>query len=490
MYALRRWMSVLLLTILTFTSSAMALELSPFQQEPYTGDLDKLKKKGVLRVLVAEDLGFYYVENGRPKGIIAEMIHHFEKSLKRYDKTIYIQVLPVARNELLDALQQGIGDIAIANLTVTPLRQKQVDFTNPILPDVTEVFVTNADHANITNIDQLSGKEVWVKASSSYFESLQQVNHQLNLMNKEPMAIRFVHDAIQDYDLFEMLEQGLIEATVLDQHKTKIWINAKKNIKVHKSLPLRKNGKVAWAIRKDSPILKREVNKFIKKSKSGTLLGNVIYGKYLSNTRWLNKAIDHSNLIRLDKLAHLFKKYAEEYDFDYLMLAAQAFQESGFNQTRVSHRGAVGVMQVLPSTAKDPYVNIPNIYTIENNVHAGVKYMRFIRDRYFSDDAISDDDKVYFSLASYNAGPAKIRRMRNRAKEAGYDPNQWFGHVEVIVRRYIGRETISYVSNINRYYVVYKQLESIKTVRNTTMSKLIESITQTQDDVAVTQAEP
>jgi membrane-bound lytic murein transglycosylase MltF len=122
-------------------------------------------------------------------------------------------------------------------------------------------------------------------------------------------------------------------------------------------------------------------------------------------------------------------------------------------------------MQVLPSTASDPNVDIPDIYQVENNIHAGVKYMRFIKSRYFNDDDIQPDDQVYFALAAYNAGPANIRKMRRLAEQNGYDPNKWFRNVEIIARRNIGKEPVHYVSNINRYFVIYKQLKSLKQLR-------------------------
>lgn len=191
----------------------------------------------------------------------------------------------------------------------------------------------------------------------------------------------------------------------------------------------------------------------------------MIYSKYIDDTRWLTKALNPQKLAKLGQLRIMFTHYSEMYEFEYLMMAAQGFQESGFDQRKVSHKGAVGIMQVLPSTAKDPNVNIAHIEKAENNIHAGIKYMRFIKDRYFSEPEISPDDQVYFALAAYNAGPANINRMRRLAKKHGFNPNVWFKNVEVITRRNIGKETVRYVSNISRYYVVYKQLDALQRVK-------------------------
>ncbi|MEH0760792.1 lytic transglycosylase F [Vibrio sp. 16] len=457
---------VLSLIILSLSiSRCFALSLSPLQKEPYLGDLPALEKKGVIRVLVAADLGFYYIEDGRPKGILAELLYHFEKQLKQRSSYFNLQIIPVHRDELIPSLVQGYGDLIVANLTITPARLNSIDFSLPVLKGVKELIVTDQSVASIEKIEQLSGKEVWVRASSSYFESLQQLNHQLDSLGLPPVIVRFVEETLQDLELVELVNQGHISATILDSHKTELWLKIMDNIQVHDLVPLRKNGEIAWAMRKNSPQLRTFVNQYLKTSRSGTLLGNVIYSKYLDNTQWLRKILNPNHINRLEALSGIFSLYSDQYDFDPMMISAQGFQESGLDQSKVSHKGAVGVMQVLPSTAKDPNVNIPDIYKVDNNIHAGVKYMRFLKDRYFSDDKISPDNQVYFALAAYNAGPANIRRVRRLASQQGYDPNKWFKNVEIMARRHIGREPVHYVANINRYFVIYKQLEALKMLR-------------------------
>jgi len=152
----------------------------------------------------------------------------------------------------------------------------------------------------------------------------------------------------------------------------------------------------------------------------------------------------------------VFQKYGEEFDFDWLMLAAQAFQESGLRQDRRSPAGAVGIMQIKPSTAADPNVGVDDVSTVDGNVHAGTRYMRFIADRYFGDERFNTLNQWLFSLAAYNAGPAKINRYRREAAENGYDPDRWFDNVEIIAARRIGSETVTYVSNVFKYYVGYQ----------------------------------
>jgi membrane-bound lytic murein transglycosylase MltF len=156
------------------------------------------------------------------------------------------------------------------------------------------------------------------------------------------------------------------------------------------------------------------------------------------------------------KYKDLFQKYANQYGFDWLLIAALAYQESGLDNNKKNKSGAVGIMQVLPSTGNDKNIRISKVHLLENNIHAGVKYLAFLRNRYFSDPQIQPRNQVRFALASYNAGPAKINRARTLAKEMGLDSTRWFRNVELAALKLIGQETVRYVSNINKYYVIYQ----------------------------------
>lgn len=458
----------LLLTLLIYqallltSSTALGLTLTPLTGPTYTGDLSVLEKKRVLRVLVSADLGFYYIEDGLPKGIIAELLHHFELDIHKTYPKLNIQVIPVHRDQLIKFLIAGYGDLAVANLTVTEQRKKQVAFSKPVLNNISEVIINNIDSPEITKIEQLSAQEIWVRKSSSYYQSLLEINNRLLLQRLAAIKIHFLEETLQDYELLEMVNLGLINMTILDDHKMKIWKKVLPKLRMNSTFVLRKNGKIAWAMRKDNPKLMKLVNTYIEKIKSGTLLGNIVYNKYLNNQGWITNLLSNNNIDKMEKLSALFFKYSTEYDFDYLMMMAQGFQESGLNQHKVSNRGAVGIMQVLPSTARDQYINIPNIYISSNNVHAGIKYMRYIQNNYLNDNRLTFDNKIYMTLASYNAGPGNIRKMRRYAKEQGYNPDIWFNNVEIITRKHIGKQPVVYVTNINRYYIVYKQLMRLK----------------------------
>ena len=454
------------LCLLLMSFQINAVQLAPLGGSKYVGDLAELEKKRVLRVLVAADLGFYYIEDGITKGIIADLLQHFEQDIRKKHPALHLQIIPVHRDKLLPYVINGLGDIAIANITVTAERKKRVAFSEPVLTNISEVLINNNKQPPFNKVTDLSGQTIWVRKSSSYHQSLLKINNKLRMQNLPPASILFIDETLQDYELLELINLDLLNATVIDNHKIKIWQPILKNIRVNDNFVLRNDGQIAWAMRKDSPKLMALVNHYIDTVKEGTLIGNIIYSKYIKNHRWLHTLLDPNNIDKIASLSPIFFRYSKQYDFDYLMLMAQGFQESGLNQHKVSNKGAVGIMQVLPSTARDPSVDIPNIYTSKNNIHAGVKYMRYLQNQYFSSDKIDYDNKIYLSLAAYNAGPGNINKMRRYAKEQGYNPNIWFNNVELITRKHIGLQPIVYVNNINRYFIVYKQIMKLQRFRD------------------------
>ena len=433
-----------------------------FPQKTMLGDFDKMVQHRTIRALVAYSKTFYFLDRGRQYGLSYETLREFEKFInkKLKTKTLKVQVvfIPVSRDELIPSLLNGLGDIAVANLTITTERQKQVDFSNPFLSGVKELLVTGPSAPPIKSIDDLAGKEIHVRRSSSYYESLIQLNTSFKKARKSQMKLVLADETFEDEDLLEMVNAGLIPMIVMDSHKAQFWKQIFDNIKVHQDIAVRTGGNIAWAFRKNSPKLKAVVNDFVKGHREGTMLGNILFKRYLQNTKYVKNSVSEKELKKYNSMVQLFKKYAGEYDFNYLMIGAQAYQESGLDHSKRSHAGAVGVMQLLPSTAADPNVNIANIEKLENNIHAGTKYLRFIIDRYYKDEPMDDVNKLLFAFASYNAGPARIKGLRKKAVAMGLDPNVWFRNVEIVAAKSIGRETVQYVSNIYKYYITYQMV--------------------------------
>jgi membrane-bound lytic murein transglycosylase MltF len=323
---------------------------------------------------------------------------------------------------------------------------------------VKELLITGPSAPPIKSIDDLAGKKIHVRRSSSYYESLLRLNASFKKARKSRMKLVLADETLEDEDLLEMVNAGLIPMIVVDSHKARFWKQIFKKITVHQDIAVRDGAEIAWAFRKNCPKLKAVVNEFVKGHKEGTMLGNILFKRYLQNTKYVKNALSEKELKKHRSMVQLFKKYAGEYGFNYLMIGALAYQESGLDQSKRSPSGAVGVMQVLPTTAKDPNINIPDIEKLRNNIHAGTKYLRFIVDRYYKDEPMDEVNKMLFAFASYNAGPAKINELRKKASNMGLDPNVWFNNVEVAASKSIGRETVQYVSNIYKYYIAYQMI--------------------------------
>ena len=282
----------------------------------------------------------------------------------------------------------------------------------------------------------------------------------------EAPRIKHADELLEAEDLLEVVNAGMIGTTVLDDYKARFWAGVFSEITVREDLVINEGGSIAWATRKDTPELSKVINEFLRKYGKGSMIGNDTFNRYLKDASRVRCANSGQNTQNLEELARLFQDYGERFDFDWLMLAAQGFQESGLRQDRRSPAGAIGVMQIKPSTAADRNVGIDDISTADNNIHAGAKYMRFLADRYFSDEGFDDLNQWLLTLAAYNAGPAKFARLRREAKENGYDPNIWFNNVEIIAARRIGRETVTYVSNIFKYYVGYQVISERSDIRS------------------------
>ncbi len=428
--------------------------------QPWSGDLDGMVERGLIRVAVPLVEPLFFYEQGRPRGILADYVGEFERELNRSLGRKHVRVLavpiPMSRKRFIPDLTAGRVDLVAADLTVTVGRRAFVDFSVPVLRDVREVLITGPSAPAVDSLLNLAGQTVYVRRSSSYYEHLAALNASLTSQDLDPVRIREAEELLEADDLTAMVAAGIIPMTIVDDYRARWTAQAYPSANVREDIVINEGGVLAWAMRKDSPQLKAKVDSFLRKKRQGTLFGNVLLEKYLVNRAPMRSATDQSDMETLAGLADVFRRYADRYGHDWLMLAAQAYQESGLRHDRVSPAGAVGIMQIRPSTAADPNVGIPDISSIEANIHAGAKYMRFLEDRYFDDDGIGELDRWLFGLAAYNAGPARIRRLRAEAARQGYDRNVWFQNVEIIAARDIGYETVTYVSNVFRYYIGYR----------------------------------
>ena len=433
--------------------------------EPWLGDFDGMLERRVIRALVPYSRTLYFNDKGAQRGLVADSLKDFElhlnKKLKLKNRPITIVALPTTRDELLTGLRDGLGDIALGNLTVTDERKKRVDFSLPVRSNVVEIVVTGPASPPLASLEDLAGQEVHVRRSSSYYESLSRLNLKLRGLRKPAMKLTPVPEALEDEDMMDMLGVGLLKVIVVDDWKAQLWAGVLPKIKPRPDLALSEPGNIAWAMRKDNVQLQRMVNDFIRQYPGTFAARYKLYPGYIKQIR---NATADADWQRFEKTVGLFRKYGKRYSFDYLMVAALGYQESRLNQNARSHVGAIGIMQLMPETGRS--LRVGDITTTEPNVHGGFKYLRQIYDKHLDTTGVDEQNRTLFAIASYNAGSGRVARLRAEAAEKKLDPNVWFNNVELIAARRVGQETVVYVRNIYKYYVAYKlQLDMLEARR-------------------------
>lgn len=428
-------------------------------QHPLLGDWPQIRQRHILRVLVPYGRTFYYHDSGRTRGISADLLAELERYINQKLKTgrtpISVLAIPVERDQLISGVTNGLGDLAVGNLTITPQRQQLVDFVPLLGLRQREIVVSSPTAPQITDERDLASRSLAVRHSSSYFSSIEKLNGRLVRAGRPRAEALLVPEALEDEDLLEMLDASLIDFAIMDEWKAKLWQPVYPNIQLHSEVVLRQDAQIGWAIRKQSPQLAKLLEGFrldVKKSH----LFELKFAEYQQRIARLGSATNVAEWHKVERVHTLFHRFASDYQFDHLMLLAQGYQESRLDQRLTSKAGAIGVMQLMPATGQA--MQVGDIRELEPNIHAGVKYLRQLHDNYYADARVDDLNQTLFSFAAYNAGPTAINKMRKLARKEGLDPNRWFGQVEVEVGKELGMETVRYVRNIVKYYVAYRQL--------------------------------
>jgi membrane-bound lytic murein transglycosylase MltF len=421
-----------------------------------TGDLPEMLKSHQIRVLVVPSRSTYFLDKaGQPRGIDYDLLKGWEKILNKGRKKgaspISLLFIPVTLEELGDALLEGRGDIAGITL-LTPGRVGEFAYATPIFDDIQEVVVTGKNGPTISRLEDLSGQKVHVVSGSAQMESMAALNDRLKKEGLAPIKVIQAEPYVAHENLLEMIDGGMISAGVVPDAFAKLWARVFKNLAIHENFPVTSGMKAAWAVRKENPKLVAKLNEAIasvlKKNKRAFERD---FNQYFKTTNWITNPFVKSSKF---ELADDFEREAGAFGMDWLQLMAQGFQESTLKNDAKSPYGAVGIMQVLPSTAK--WLGVMDYTKAERNIHVGAKYMARLMKRYAKVPEISKDNRFFFALAAYNAGPGRVRKYRKRATELGYDPNQWFGNVERVALRSGNLETVMYVRNILNYTMAYK----------------------------------
>ena len=427
--------------------------------KPFTGDADELVKRRVVRIGVAFNRTFYFVDRGKPRGIAYEYGQLMQERLNQHYRTgnsnkIHVIFLPLPREMLLPALIDGRVDLVAAQVPVTPELEQHVAFSDPTRMNVRQILVTAPGAPAVSSIEDLAGKEVFAREFGGYAQSVRALNERFKSQGRPPVVIREPPPNLEDDDLLEMVNAGLLPAVVVDDYLAVFWKKVFRHLIIHDSIALHTGGTLAIAVRRSNPQLLSALNTFLGKYGLGTAFGNRIERQYLVNATYAKSATSVQERKSFLRVVGLFRKYSDRYKMDFLLMAAQGYQESGLNQDARSPVGAIGVMQIMPETGK--LLKVGDITQLEPNIHAGVKHMRSLMNTFFENEPMDDLNKGLFTFAAYNAGGGRVRQLRQEAEQRGLNPNVWFGNVEQIASERIGRETVTYVANIFKYYVAYR----------------------------------
>ncbi|HEY7114900.1 MAG TPA: lytic transglycosylase F, partial [Thermoanaerobaculia bacterium] len=301
-------------------------------EKRWTWDFDGMLKRRMMRVLVPYSKTLYFIDRGQQRGLAYDAFKMFEdevnKRRKKGDLPFHVVFIPMARGEFIQALKDGRGDVAMAYLTITPERLKEIDFTIPTAANVSEIVVTGPGGPSVATAQDLSGQEVYLRQGSSYAQSVERLNEELKKAGRAPVRIRVAPDNLEAEDILEMVNAGLVPATIADDFRAKFWKQVFPKIELHPEAAVSGGGQMGWMIRKNSPLLKKELDAFITRYPEGSAVRNQLLAKYLRNTRYVKNATSREEREKFDGVVKLFRKYCDEYDMDTLLMAAQGYQES------------------------------------------------------------------------------------------------------------------------------------------------------------------
>ncbi len=431
-----------------------ARQITRNREEEFTDDLDGLKRRGRLRMITRNNALTYFIHKGVQVGFEYELLNEFAS---RHDLQLEI-VIPENHGELLDYLNEGKGDVVAAAMTINEERRTQAAFSVPY-NDVEELVVVRSNDDSVSGFDDLVGRPVHVRSSSSFRATLEAAADSI-----DGLEIVGLPDDVETEDIMDGIDQGVYDVTLADSNLLDLEQAYGRNLKAAFRV---KPTSMGWAVRKSNPALLEALDQYVRAEKRG-LFFNLMRKKYFENKRTIAKSRDS---LRVDLGGQLspydapVKKYAEQYGQDWRLVTAQMYQESKFDPNAVSWVGAQGLMQVMPSTGKQ--FGFTELHDPEESIHAGVKYMDHLIDRF--DPKLPMEARVQFALASYNAGYGHLLDARRLAREQGRDPNQWFGHVEETMlllskpKYYMrarygfcrGGQPVHYVRNIQKFYEAY-----------------------------------
>jgi membrane-bound lytic murein transglycosylase F len=428
------------------------------KEQSVRADLDAIRKRGTLRVLTRNTSTTYFLHRGEELGFEYELAREFARTLGvRLE-----MVIPPSREALTTYLREGKGDLIAAGLAVTPERRQEFAFTAPY-NRVSELLVVPASDRTTRSLADLRGRKIAVRRSSSYYQAL------APLQGQHGFALEAAPEDEETEDLLETVAEGKVAATVADSNIVDVELTYLDTIR--SAGPIGDPRDIAWMLRKDQPQLKAAADRFIRRIYRGTFY-NLTMTKYFRNQRHMRTAASEDRSDKAGQLSPydpLVKKYATMYEFDWRLVTAQMYQESRFDPSVRSWAGALGLMQVMPRTARE--LGVGDVRQPAVGIHAGVKLLARYAAMY-QDPEISEQDRLRFTLAAYNCGPGHVADGRRLAADFKLDPNRWIGQVEkampLLARPRFARtarhgycrcsEPVKYVGEIQRRFESYSNL--------------------------------
>ena len=441
-------------------------QLSRLAYEERYGDLAEIEERGVLRVITRNSAVTFFLWRGEQMGFEFELLREFARRHK-----LHVEVVVAPRHaSLFDMLRRGAGDIAAASLPIdASLRASGVAMTRPF-NYVFDYLVARHDDDTILGFDDLAGRAVTVRQSSAHWHTLKWLRD---------AGLKFdILPAPEDAEtesLIAAVGEGRIDLTAAPSHVFDLELSYRTDVR--KAFTLRGPVALGWAVRDRNTDLLAALNEFLDKEYRG-LFFNVVYQKYFENPARMRAhrkdRVDHAQADGLSPYDDIVKREAAKHDLDWPLVVAQMYQESRFRRKARSRSGAIGLMQLLPRTARE--FGVKNLRDPEESIRGGTAYLAWLHHRFEPD--LSVKDRIWFALAAYNAGFGHVRDARQLAGELGLDPNRWFGNVEEAMlllskRRYYrksafgyvrGHEVTKYVRQIRERYRSYLQTTDVRRV--------------------------
>ncbi|WP_285426790.1 transglycosylase SLT domain-containing protein [Pseudomonas sp. efr-133-TYG-103a] len=423
-------------------------------------DLAAIRSSKVLRVLVNQSRNSSGEVKGEPVGIEYCRLQAFEKYLNghaRDGQKITLKLIPKAKDQLLAALQRGEGDLVAPGELLDASAARYVDATEPVASHVPLVVVGVKGERSFKHPEQLSGRTLMLTSGSAADAAIIQLNQKLALRKLPPVKIEWVDPSLAVEDVLEMVQAGIYHLTVVEQPIAERWAKVMPRLRLDRSVALSDPGDMNWFVRKDAVMLHAAVNRFLE---TYEVPGNqdVAFQKAYKDLYQIHNPLARADRLRLEKLRPTLQLHADAQKMDWLDLAALAFKESALNPGAKGGSGATGLLQITPSAAQR--VGVGNIHDVDGNVQAASKYLAMIRRKFFSSPKINERERMAFTLAAYNLGPERVQAMRTEARRQGLNPNQWFFQVERVAMEQGGKNVVSYVNSVNKYYLAYDQARS------------------------------